>query len=634
MQHNPLPPRMYPLFLASAAALLMGSAHAQFGAFSDQTALTGINAAYGSSQPSFTGGGTVGDFNRDGWQDVFYPAGTNGPDQLWINNGDGTFTDQAAAWGIALTHRSSAAAVGDYNNDGWLDIFVTSHGPTGASQPGFHKLYRNTGSGTFVDEAVAAGVNTTNTSTGDGWGSCFGDIDLDGDLDLVVAGWFGPGGNRLFENNGNGTFTDVTVAAGLVSMVDDSGFAPRLCDMDGDRYPELIMISDFSTSEYFVNNQDGTFTEFTIGSGTSQDGTEMGATIADFDEDGDWDIYVTTISTNNLYVNQGANIFQNEANLNGTADTGWGWGSVSFDMDHDSHIDLFATAQNGRSYAFHNDSQTPLSFSEEALSNGLGLPLDGRGMSRFDYDNDGDQDIIVFTFAGTVRVFRNDLTGPDKHWLRVFLDPGEVTDIAPDGIGSVVKLTFGGRTIMGRIDGGSNYLSMSEMSAHFGLGTATVVDEVRVEWTNGDVTILNDIAADQTMTIAPPNANMYCPPLMNAAGTFSKMIPTGTPIVGNNDFGLFASDLPTNEFGIFIMGPNQATIPLFAGTLCVNTPFVRVLPIVTTGATGTVNRPIDINEPLLAGGIMPGAQLNFQLWHRDGVVNQANLTNGVEVWFE
>tara|TARA_R110002072_G_scaffold235480_3_gene393028 strand:+ start:2049 stop:3950 length:1902 start_codon:yes stop_codon:yes gene_type:complete len=633
MQHLSSSLRLRPFLMTTAAALLVSTAQAQFGAFSDQTVSTGISASYSGSQPSFTGGGTVGDFDRDGWQDVFYPAGGNGPDQLWMNNGDGTFTNEAAAWGLALTHRSSAAAVGDYNNDGWLDLYVTSHGPAGAAAPGFHKLYRNTGT-SFVDEAVAAGVNTTNTTVGDGWGACFGDMDLDGDLDLVVAGWLGPDGNRLFENNGDGTFTDVTVSAGVASMSSDNGFAPRLCDMDGDRYPELIMISDFSTSKYFINDQDGTFTEFTIGSGTSQDGTEMGATIADFDEDGDWDLYVTTISTNNLYINQGGNVFQNEANTNGTANTGWGWGAVSFDMDHDSHIDLFATSQNGRNYAFHNDFQAPLSFSEEGLFNGFGQNVDGRGLSRFDYDNDGDQDIIVFTYAGSVQVYRNDLVGPDKHWLRVFLDPGEVTDIAPNGIGSIIKLTMGARTIMGRIDGGSNYLSTSELSAHFGLADVTTIDEVRVEWTNGDVTILEDIAADQTLTIAPPNTNMFCPSLMNSAGLFSKMIPTGTSTVANNDFGLFVSDLPTNEFGIFVMGANQTYLPLFAGVLCVNVPFVRVLPIVSSGVTGTVNRPIDINEPLIAGAIAPGAQLNFQLWHRDGVVNQANFTNGVEVWFE
>ena len=478
--------------------------------FSDQTSASGVVASFSSVPHGFLGGGVVGDFNGDGWQDIFYPAGGNGPDKLFINDQDGTFTESAAAWGIALEHRSTAAAVGDYNRDGRLDIFVTSLGPNSGMAAGHHKLYRNDGS-SFTDVAAAAGVETSSPTGPDGWGGAWGDYDLDGDLDLAVAGWQQTSnGNRLFRNDGDGTFTDVTASAGLSSLAGTNGFAPRFADMDGDRYPEIIWIGDFTTGHYYRNDGDGTFTDVTLASGVNQDGTEMGMTVADWDEDGDFDFYVTTISTNNLYINGGSNVFTNQAASAGVVNTGWGWATAAIDFNHDTLMDIVATSQGGRNYAFLNETTegSGLSFDEVGTSIGIGASVDGRGLANFDYDNDGDQDVIVFTNGGSVQVFRNDLTGADIHWLRIFLDAGDVADIAPNGIGAVIKLRLGARTLMGRIDGGSNYLSQSELSAHFGLGSASTVDEVRVEWPNGSVTTLTDVAADRTLTVAASGSSL------------------------------------------------------------------------------------------------------------------------------
>ncbi|MEM7351168.1 MAG: CRTAC1 family protein [Acidobacteriota bacterium] len=452
---------------------------------------------------SFHGGGVVGDFDGDGWQDIFFPGGGDSGDKLFINNGNGTFTDEASSWGVALSHRSTAAAVGDFNRDGLLDIFVTSLGPNSANQAGFHKLYRNNGNRTFTDVAAAAGVAQTSAGSADGWGAAWGDYDLDGHLDLAVAGWSTNDGNRLFHNNGDGTFTDVTASAGLSSLTGTNGFAPRFVDMDGDRYPEIIWIGDFATGHYYANDGDGTFTDVTGSSNTNQDGTEMGMTVADWDEDGDWDFYVTTIDTNNLYINQGGNTYLNQAPSAGVVNTGWGWATAAIDFNHDTLVDLVATAQNGRNYAFVNTTPSggALSFSEVGTSNGLGLSINGRGLANFDYDNDGDQDVIVFPHTGVVKLMRNDLSGADNHWLRIFLDNGNTPGVAPNGIGSVIEVHLGGRVLLGRIDGGSNYLSQSEMSAHFGLGAATVVDQIRVRWTDGTTTSLTNVAADQTLTI-------------------------------------------------------------------------------------------------------------------------------------
>ena len=333
------------------ALAVCASSRAQNGAYSDQTVASGIDASYGPGNHTFIAGGAVGDFDRDGFQDVFYPAGKNGPDLLYLNNGDGTFREVGAAWGVDRVHRSSAAAVADYDGDGWLDIYVTSFGKKVQGEPGKHLLYRNTGNGTFDEVAAAAGVNQSSASQADGWGAAWGDYDLDGDLDLAVCGWLTNDGNRLFRNEGDGTFADVTVSAGLSVLSTVVGFAPRFVDMDGDRYPELIWIGDFSTSRYFVNQRDGTFSDFTQGSGTSQDGTEMGATVGDMDGDGDFDFYVTTIVSNNLYVNKGGNTFVNKGKPAGVEDTGMGWGTVAIDFDHDMWVDLVATSAGGQQYA-------------------------------------------------------------------------------------------------------------------------------------------------------------------------------------------------------------------------------------------------------------------------------------------
>jgi hypothetical protein len=491
--------------IPASCCLLLAALPAQAGdaAFSNQTAAAHINATQvPSNLHSFLAGGAVGDFDRDGFQDIYFAGGGGTPDQLLINNGDGTFTNRAAEWGIADTHRSTGAAVGDFDGDGWLDIFITSLGDGGSPAVGKHRLYRNVVGLGFHDVAPEAGVAASSAATPDGWGGAWGDFDLDGDLDLAVAGWNGSSnGNRFFVNNGDGTFDDVTTSIGLASVTGINGFAPRLADMDGDRYPELIWIGDFSTSMYFTNDGDGTFTNFTGGSGTSQDGTEMGFTVADVDRDGDFDMYVTTISSNNLYVNQGNNVYSNVAASAGVTDSGWGWGTVAIDFDHDARVDLVATSQSSGQYAFRNVGMAPLAYDEVSNSIGLVSNVSGRGLSNFDYDNDGDQDLLIFPRADPVQLFRNDVAGPGTGWVRVFLDRGEVTDIAPDGIGSVVTVTTNGGTQVGRIDGGSNYLSQSELSAHFGIGDARVISELRVEWTNGDVTVLTDVEVDQTLTI-------------------------------------------------------------------------------------------------------------------------------------
>ena len=271
--------------------------------FTEVTALAGITHVH--SNPLDTtarvmhGGGTVGDFNRDGCPDLFLAGGGLAIDSLYINQCDGTFVDEAVSWGLTDLYRGNGANAADFDGDGWMDLYVTNLGDLpGPPANGQHKLYRNLGNGTFSNVAAAAGVETSD-STPNGFGVTWGDYDLDGDLDLFVGGWRPEGqaeseGSRLFQNDGDGTFTDVTVSAGVF---DDAlrGFGAIFADMDGDRYPELLIAGDFGTSRYFINDRDGTFTRrnfVPLGEPIVYNG--MGTSIGDVDRDGRFDWWVTS----------------------------------------------------------------------------------------------------------------------------------------------------------------------------------------------------------------------------------------------------------------------------------------------------------------------------------------------------
>jgi hypothetical protein len=515
-------------------ACLERPTHAAPPAFSNQTNASGVATTHltsGFAQSQYAGGACVGDFNNDGFQDLFVLKGGNNnmPDRLFINNGDGTFTDQAASWGVALAHRGKGCAVGDMNNDGWLDIYVTSAGPAaGSPQVGQYKLYKNNGNGTFTNIAASAGVATGNPTQPDAWSACFGDYDLDGDLDLFVGGFttFSPSNlaNRLYRNNGDETFTDVTASIGLFNGVGPIAcLSASLVDMNGDRYPELLLGGDFKGagfigSRYFKNDGDGTFTDATVTSGTGQEENGMGQTIGDFNNDLKLDWYVTSIyngsnwTGNKLYRGNGQHQFIQYAAAADVDDGGYGWGAAAVDFNHDGLTDILETNgdsstgspyANEQSYLWMNDGDN--TFTEMALTAGLAHFGKGRALLNFDYDNDGDQDVVIAANNEPLFLFRNDLAGADANWLRVFLDTSG-TDLAPNGFGASVFITVNGVMQTRSINGHNSFIGVSELSAHFGVGSATMIDEVRVSWSDGTETFLQNVQANQTLTIfaAPP----------------------------------------------------------------------------------------------------------------------------------
>ncbi len=523
--------------MSTTLALMLGLSGSMFGqvpGFSDQTDAAGITnvhnpAALTPGLPMHAGG-TVGDFNNDDLPDLFVVNGGLDPDRLFINNGDGTFTDMADSAGLTdVLFRGVGATAGDYDGDGDIDIFVTSMGdmpmdPTA----GQHKLFRNNGDLTFTDVAVSAGVNET-APYPDGYGCAFGDYDLDSDLDLFVCGWHKDEnlenqGNRLFENNGDGTFTDVTVSAG-VYVTDFQGFSPVFCDVNGDRYPELLVAADFGTTHYFLNNRDGTFTamDFVMdGSETVEAG--MGQTTGDFNRDGKMDWFITAIypgwhgqgpSGNRLYMNEGNDDqFSALPESAGVNDAGWAWGTSALDFDHDMRLDI--AVANGWAetcdtvtgecftgepvYLFQNDGND--TFTEVGSLYGLDFASQGRCLVTFDYDVDGDMDIVAFSNRDSLKLYRNDLSGSNTNWLELRLDTSGNPALAPNGFGTRIIAFGGGVPQAGYIDGGSHYLGRSQLVAHFGLAGVATVDNVVVEWMDGFRTVLHDVAANQVLEVA------------------------------------------------------------------------------------------------------------------------------------
>ncbi len=499
-------------------------------AFADATSSSGVSCTFqgpgGLPSTFMAGGAAAGDFNRDGYQDLFVLSGGDGPDHLYINNADGTFTNRSAAWGVSIAHVGGGIAVGDVDDNGYPDVFIASFGPHSAQTTGAHLLYLNNGPDqngdfSFTQAAAIAGVSTTSTTIPDAFGACLGDYDLDGDLDLAVSGWMtNSQANRLFRNDGNGPdgvprFTDVTSAAILTSLAPVHGFSPRLVDADGDLYPELLWAADFRTSRYLVNNRDGTFTDQTASSGTGLDLNGMGSGVGDVNNDGLLDWYVTSVQAagqgNMLYVGQGGHVFTESSHAADVWRGDWGWGAVLVDLDLDTDTDIVETngwsGYVGTSKVFLNDlAQTGTqTFTESAASVGIVHETQGRGVVTLDIDNDGDQDVVLTSNRSPAVVYRNDAIstpeGAGPAWLRVLLDTSADPRSAPDGFGARVELTADALTQTRWISPGSNYLSQSEPTAHFGLAGATTIDTLRVVWNTGLTTTLHDVPVNQTITV-------------------------------------------------------------------------------------------------------------------------------------
>jgi enediyne biosynthesis protein E4 len=487
------------------------------------------------------------DYDNDGWLDLFVlsgtrlegaPAGTT--NRLYRNNRDGTFTDVTAKAGLTRTGWASAVTVGDYDNDGYDDLFITYYG--------HNVLYRNNGDGTFTDVTEKAGLRQDEVRYGAG--CTWVDYDRDGHLDLFVATYLNttieqlpkPGENpdcrwkgvpvncgprglptgfvRLYRNNGNGTFTDVSLESGVAAASGAYPMTAVAADYDNDGWPDIYVACDSTPSWLFRNQHDGTFRQEGLerGAALSEDGLEqagMGVAIGDYDLDGSLDIFKTHFSddTHVLYRNDGKGYFDDVTIRAGlgveTRFVGWGAGMV--DLDNDGLPDLFMVT--GSVYpevekvlpdypfrtprlVFRNLGNGRFEELIEEAGSGVAAAHSSRGCAFGDFDNDGDVDVLVMNMNEPPSLLRNDTSG-DGHWLKVLLEGVRSNRSA---IGGRVIVRYGERIQVQEVTAQSSFYSANDRRLHFGLGAATAAS-LTIRWPAGMTEEIGEVAADQLVVI-------------------------------------------------------------------------------------------------------------------------------------
>jgi len=484
-----------------------------------------------------SGGAAVGDVDGDGWDDLFVTR-LDDHDLLFRNRGDGTFEDVTEAVGLdVFVLQSNGALFSDLDKDGDLDLYVSVLGEVDTPQNLRNYLFVQQDDGTFVDQAVERGAAIAIGSRQRTFSVSVGDFDRDGWPDLHVSEWVPdtPSHARLLRNRGAeapGYFEDVTEAAGVNLDVVDA-FASAFSDLDRDGWPDLVIAGDFGSSKLFWNNGDGTFEDGTVAAGVGTDENGMGSTIGDIDGDGDLDWFVTSIwdpnftcefqscnwgySGNRLYRNEGNRSFSDATDLAGVREGDWGWGAAFIDFDNDADLDVVMT--NGVDFPggdadqiFNNDPMRlwrnePGGMVEIAVPAGIDDRGSGKGLLVFDYDRDGDQDVFVVNNGSTPRLFRNDV-GQEKSWLRVRLLGSLATT---DGLGALVTLQENarGRKQVREVGSVTHFLGQSERVAHFGLGVAAPgaapLYRLKIRWPNGTEQTLTNVARNQEIVVLEPS---------------------------------------------------------------------------------------------------------------------------------
>ncbi len=493
------------------------------------------------------------DYDNDGWLDIFlvngtrfeadWPADQAPVSRLYKNNRDGTFTDVTIQAGVGRTGWGQGVCAGDYDNDGFDDLYVTYWGDCA--------LWHNNGNGTFTDVAKKAGVTTNPGNGQQRWntGCAFVDYDKDGHLDLFVANYIdfdpktaplpesgpctykgiivpcGPPGlkggkNILFRSNGDGTFTDVSEKSGILKTAGTYGLGVLVSDLDNNTWPDIYVADDSTSSTLYKNNRDGTFTDVAVEAGVaySADGKSqagMGVSAADFGCNGLFDIVKTNFAgdTSTLYRNQGNLVFEDQTYIAGLGrNTRFlGWGVSAMDFDNDSWTDILVT--NGHVYAEVNDTAIESGYRERKvlyrnLANGrfADVSLDagpgileavaGRGCAIGDFNNDGMLDILVNCVNEVPQLLRCDST-LKNNWIKI-----KTVGVKSNrsGIGARVYCTTGPHRQMDEVRSGSSYISQSDLRVHFGLGAAEKAD-LEVHWPSGAVDKVAGVKANQVIVI-------------------------------------------------------------------------------------------------------------------------------------
>jgi len=519
---------------------------ANFVDVADKAGLTMTNVFGGLETKKYiietTGTGVaIFDYDNDGWPDIFLVNGTTldgkaSTNHLYRNNHDGTFTDVTVPSGLGGSGWGQGVCVGDYDNDGWEDVFITYYGK--------NRLYHNH-AGVFTEVALKANV----AGTGKAWGTgcAFVDYDRDGLLDLVVANYVdfdlastpapgerasclwkgiavmcGPKGlpgakNILYHNRGDGKFEDVTVKAHIGQTNGHYAFSVSTLDFDDDGWPDIYIACDSTPSILYHNNRDGIFTDVavTAGAAFNEDGREqagMGSTIADYDGDGKLDIFKTNFSddTATLYRNRGDGTFDDTTFVAGLGlHTQYlGWGTMFFDFDNDGWPDLLLV--NGHVYPevdkyhlgsnyqeprilYHNEGNGKFTDISDTAGSGITQASSSRGLAIGDFWNDGKLSAVVSNMNAPPSLLVNQVHSPN-HWIAI---KTVGTKSNRDGIGARITLKAGGRTLVDEVRSGSSYDSNNDMRVHFGLNAAAKVDWVQIRWPSGRVERFDGLTVDK-----------------------------------------------------------------------------------------------------------------------------------------
>jgi enediyne biosynthesis protein E4 len=491
------------------------------------------------------GGTRLGEGTR---ADMVWPAGQAPTSHLYRNNHDGTFADVTVKAGLARTGWASAVCVGDYDNDGWLDLLVTYYGT--------NVLYHNRGNGTFEDVTAKAGL----PKSGIRWGSgcSFVDYDRDGRLDLFVANYLafdiasarepgqgqnclwkgipvncGPKGlptdtNLLYHNEGDGTFKDVSEASGIAKVTGRYPMSVAAADLDGDGWPDLYVACDSTSAIFYRNNRDGTFTDVALasGAGYSEFGNPqagMGLAVGDYDGDGRLDILKTHFADDipALYRNLDRGQFEDAATAAGLGvrNRHVEWGAGFPDLDNDGKPDVVYVTGNvypeieqhykeyphkGPRVVFRNLGGGRFEDVTEKSGPGPVTPHSSRGAAFGDFDNDGDVDVLIMNMNEPPTLLRNDAAGTNG-WIEVQL---EGTRSNRAGIGATVTATVGGRKQAAAVLSQTSFYSHDDLRVHFGLGAASRVDALEVRWPSGGTDVLRDVEGRRVVRVregtAPP----------------------------------------------------------------------------------------------------------------------------------
>jgi enediyne biosynthesis protein E4 len=548
--------------------LLTGAAQAQQAIqFTDVTRQAGIkfvhfkgNKGTSINLEEFGPGVCVGDYDGDGWQDIYfvnardlYDRGIKVQNALYRNNGDGTFTDVTDKAGVPGTGFGLGCVWGDYDNDGHPDLFVTQYGR--------NVLYHNNGDGTFTDVTDKAGVAGMEFGAYFHSGAVFFDYDRDGKLDLYVGSYvaFGPGAQRycklgaaisscppsayqgspalLYHNNGDGTFTNVTKKAGIYQP-NGKNLAVGAADYDNDGWPDLFVANDGISAYLYHNEHNGTFKE--VGSMSGMAFTASGLTmaamcisLADYNNDGWLDLYISDFqgSSDHIWKNDGSGLFDevsDSVGLTVPTKTVLSFGGGFFDYDNDGWLDLFIA--NGHVYPeieqstpevhykqtnslFHNDGNGKFIEVSKTSGDGFETPHIGRGVGFADFDNDGFMDLVVANNNDPPSLLHNG-GGNGNHFVSFKLIG---TKSNRDAIGARLKLTAGGLNQIREIQSGGSYMSQSDLRALFGLGASSKIERLEISWPSGAKQVFADFPADQFYSVQEGKDELGFQPFVKAA---------------------------------------------------------------------------------------------------------------------